>query len=656
MRILAILGFCLMSNGLASAQQPPVDAFSRLPAMMYPTLSPDGRRLAYIANDGDTSALYILDIDSGDRNGIGVDEIRPHELIWANNDYLVMIASQADRFARFGSRNPVDMSAAFSVEATNPGNVVQLMRGDRQIHPQSLSLGNVVGIDRRNGDVMIPAYEAPRQSGVSSSRGSDAIQNPRNTLWRVEPDGSSVRREMQGLPEVFDWYVNGNGEPVGREYYDNERNTYRFHAYRDGDWATLIERVTPVLPTEVVGFFGPGEAVLARYINGYRQLQMLDVASGEETADVTGVPGRDVLETYTDPYSNEIVGMGYDDGGMRTAWFDNELQALQEALVNALGNESATLTSWSEDRVRFIVRTDNGDATPAFYLFDNAERSLSPLASEYPELEAVSLGNRQPYSFTTRDGTRIPGYVTMPATGGSSLPAVLLPHGGPESQDIGGFDYWAHFLASRGYVVIQPNFRGSEGFGLAHRNAGRGQWGTGITQTDILDAVDNLVEAGTVDADRVCIFGASYGGYAALAGGAFTPGRFACIAAYAPVSNVGLFLGDSEIAYGANSWIASYWRQVFGGEISADEREQLNNISPFYHARRFEAPVLMMHGRDDSRVPISQSRRMEDALDDAGVDVTYVELRDADHWLTSQETRNEVLTRLEAFLAEHIGD
>ena len=655
MRFLVSAGLLALTAFAAEAQQPPVEAFARMPAMVEPTLSPDGSQLAYIANDGDASALYILNIDTGDRTGVGTNDIRPQTLRWAGNDRVLMIASQADRISLFGNRNPIDRRAVFSVDANNPSNVIQLLRDNRQIHPRNLNLGNVVGIDQTSGDVLIPAYEAPRQSGVSSSRGSDAIQNPRNTLWRVDPADGNVSREIQGLPEVFNWFVDESGNPIGREYYDNERNIYRFYSYRDGDWQVVMEENDPVLSSEIVGFYNNNEAALFRYNGNYAGLRTVDMESGP-SSDVTALPDRDILGWQLNPYTNFIIGIEYDDDGMRTAWFDDGLQSMQTALASALGDDSATIASWSSDQSRIVVRTDNGDAAPAYYLYDNNDRSLSPLASEYPELAEITLGNRSTRTFTARDGTPIPGYVTLPPGGGTNLPAVVLPHGGPEAEDTGGFDYWAHFLASRGYVVIQPNFRGSTGYGVAHRDAGRGEWGVGVTQTDVIDALANMVDEGIVDGGRACIVGASYGGYSALAAGAFQPGTFACVAAYAPVANLGLFLGDSEIAYGGNSFVAAYWRQVFGGEISASERQRLNDLSPFYNAANFEAPVLLMHGRDDSVVPISQSRRMEDALDDAGNTVSYNELSGADHWLTNRQTRLEVLTRLEAFLAEHIGD
>ncbi|MEE2527151.1 prolyl oligopeptidase family serine peptidase [Hyphobacterium sp. HN65] len=656
MRLPAILGLCLIFSSLSEAQQPAVDAFARLPAMAHPTLSPDGSRIAYIANDGDASALYILNLETGDRGGVGTSQIRPYDLVWAGNDYVIMLASDTERFTLLQRRNPIDVSAAFSVEAANPSNVVQLTANDRQIHSMDVRRGNIVAVDHDNGNVFIPGYEAPRQSGVNSFRMSDAQQRPRYSLWRVAADGGNVWRQMQGLPDQRTWLVASDGSPLAREYFDDDRNQYRFDAYRDGDWSTVLDLDNPVFQSIVWGLFNTEEAAVSLYVDGYGSLRPVSLETGNATGDDIAVSGRDILAVHEDPYTGFIAGIEFADDYMRTVWLDDELQGLQDALVNALGDPSTTITSWSRDRTRYIVRTDGASATPIYYFYDDASRNLSILAAEYPELETATLGQREAFEYTARDGASISGFVTRPASGGSNLPTVILPHGGPETLDAGGFDWIAHFLASRGYLVIQPNFRGSDGFGVEFRDAGRGAWGTGVAQHDVTDALHHAVQQGWADAGRVCIFGGSYGGYSALAGGAFTPDLYACVAAYAPVTDLGLFLGETEIRGGAGNWVADAWAEILGGVVTADDRQRLDDVSPIHNTRAFQAPVLLMHGREDSVVPIAQSRRFEEEMEDDNQAIEYVELRTADHWLTSQATRTEVLTRLEAFLAEHIGN
>jgi dipeptidyl aminopeptidase/acylaminoacyl peptidase len=236
---------------------------------------------------------------------------------------------------------------------------------------------------------------------------------------------------------------------------------------------------------------------------------------------------------------------------------------------------------------------------------------------------------------------------------------VLLPHGGPAARDVDGFDWLAHALASRGYAVLQPNFRGSDGFGKAWEQAGHGEWGIGVMQHDLTDGVAALVAAGIADPERVCVVGASYGGYAALAGATFTPELYRCAAAIAGVADLAIMLSFERNTAGAASTTLSYWRMAMGvdetGAESGSVTERLRAASPAAHAERVRAPVLLIHGRDDTVVPITQSRLMERALAAAGKDVQLVELDGEDHWLSGATTRLETLKVLDAFLAEHLG-
>jgi dipeptidyl aminopeptidase/acylaminoacyl peptidase len=207
-------------------------------------------------------------------------------------------------------------------------------------------------------------------------------------------------------------------------------------------------------------------------------------------------------------------------------------------------------------------------------------------------------------------------------------------------------------LASRGYAVLQPNFRGSTGYGASWERAGWGQWG-GLMQTDVEDGVAVVIRAHLVDARRVCIVGASYGGYAALAGVTLTPDRYQCAASIAGVSDLNAMLLQEAAATRHDSISSDYWRLSIGDR--QEDRERIRSVSPVNLAARVQIPVLLMHGTDDTVVPIDQSRRMLRALQSAGKDVRFVELRGDDHWLSDAETRTQMLRELETFLAQHLA-
>jgi dipeptidyl aminopeptidase/acylaminoacyl peptidase len=288
------------------------------------------------------------------------------------------------------------------------------------------------------------------------------------------------------------------------------------------------------------------------------------------------------------------------------------------------------------------------------------------LSLPYPvngDAQPISLGQTRPSvsrehiapvrigEYQARDGLTIPMLLTATdkVFKAGNAPLIVMPHGGPAQHDTFGFDWQAQYFASRGYVVLQPQFRGSTGFGRSHEFAGRGEWG-GKMQTDLDDGVDFLVEQGVADSRRVCIVGGSYGGYAALAAGAFTPDRYRCVVSFAGVSDLPEMLKDESRERGADHWVVSYWADQFGSD---EGKEKLRSISPYFHAENFKAPVLLIHGRNDTVVPADQSMRMERALKRADKDVEFVLLKGEDHYYTNAETRIEALGLMSDFIEKH---
>ena len=260
------------------------------------------------------------------------------------------------------------------------------------------------------------------------------------------------------------------------------------------------------------------------------------------------------------------------------------------------------------------------------------------------------LGESQAIEYLARDGKTIPAYLTLPPGGNrKNLPLVVMPHGGPEDRDSAHFDYLTQFIATRGYAVLQPQFRGSTGFGEAYRNAGRHEWG-GLMQDDVTDGVRHLVADGTADPARICIVGGSYGGYAALAGAAYTSGLYACAASIAGVSDLPLMLIEVARQRGGDSDAIAYWL----GHIGEPMDPKIAAKSPARSVATIRAPILLMHGIDDSIVPILQSESMSAALRKAGKPVKFVKLKGEDHWLSQSDTRLQVLQELEKFLAQYL--
>jgi dipeptidyl aminopeptidase/acylaminoacyl peptidase len=267
-----------------------------------------------------------------------------------------------------------------------------------------------------------------------------------------------------------------------------------------------------------------------------------------------------------------------------------------------------------------------------------------------PSVAAEELGASRVVRYAARDGVEITGYLTLPAGAGDGPhPLILMPHGGPEVRDLFIYDRDAQFLATRGYAVFRPNFRGSSGYGRAFAEAGYGEWG-GRMQNDLTDAVAHLVSTGVADPARICIMGYSYGGYAALAGAAFTPDLYRCSISIAGVSDLAeqaryvIREGDAEEG--------DYIRRSIGDPRA--DRARLDARSPALHAESITIPVLLLHGDQDSIVPVQQSRRMERALRNAGRDVSYVETAGEGHPYWSDTNQTRLYTEIETFLARHL--
>jgi dipeptidyl aminopeptidase/acylaminoacyl peptidase len=235
-----------------------------------------------------------------------------------------------------------------------------------------------------------------------------------------------------------------------------------------------------------------------------------------------------------------------------------------------------------------------------------------------------------------------------PGSSGRGLPLIVLPHGGPSHRDSLDFEALAQFLATRGYAVLQPNFRGSSGYGNGWRDAGRRQWGIGIMQHDVTDGVRAAIDQGIADGSRVCIVGASYGGYAALSGAAFTPDLYRCAVSMAGISNLGRFADQKRQSLGRRSQALAQLRTMVG------DAALLAAASPALHADRVTAPVLLLHGEDDWVVPAEQSKEMADRLQAAGKTVKLVTYPRADHALRGPDVGDRPLVEIEGFLRDHL--
>jgi dipeptidyl aminopeptidase/acylaminoacyl peptidase len=328
--------------------------------------------------------------------------------------------------------------------------------------------------------------------------------------------------------------------------------------------------------------------------------------------------------------------------------FENALSFLREQLPD--GEISFRPQTHDDSLVLVGLSRDVDPGTT--YLFNWDEMEVTELYRSRPELPVEHMAEMQPIRYEARDGLEIPAYLTMPkGVDGEPAALVALIHGGPWARDTWGYDSLAQFLANRGYAVLQPNFRGSTGYGKAFLNAGNNEWGDAM-QDDITDGVQHLVEQGLVDPERVCIMGGSYGGYATLAGMTFTPDLYACGVDIVGPSNLITLLNSIPPYWGP---IRRIFLQRMGDPSTEEGREQLERQSPLNHVDKIAAPLLVIQGANDPRVKQAESDQIVVAMREAGLPVEYIVAPDEGHGFRGRENRLAMFARTEEFIATHLG-
>ena len=635
----AMLAYVFAAIAVAAAA-PPIEVYGQLPEIKDVALSPDGKHVAYILTI-DGKEHFVVKKVGGEILGAGKGDFKARSVAFADADHAIFKASKTTGSVGFVSDWEQSGALSFNIRTKK---VRLLLSGTEDLYPAQSGLGRIVGVRPGTNDVFMPAW---------TDNGGDS---PSYDLYSANLDTGRATRFARGGQHTGDWFVDDAGNVIAREEFNTKTRTYTVEGRKDGSWKEIYRRENVDLPTLTLSAVSSdNEALIAGVrLNGEPFERYVRLGfDGSVSPPLYGEEDRDVEEVLTD-INRRAFGVRF--AGMQPKYKLNDA-ALDEVLATAsrqMFDASVQIRDWSADFSKLLLYIEGGQRAPTYYVLDVARKSMSPIARSYDGLEDKDVGATTPIEYRARDGRAIPAILTTPPNVklGAKLPLIVMPHGGPEAYDAIGFHYRAQYFASRGYLIFQPNFRGSAGFGLAHLKAGYGEWG-GKMQDDLTDGVEALIRNGYADPERICIVGASYGGYAALAGGAFTPDLYKCVAAIAPVSDVEAMLNEVVRERGRKSETFAYWSKLIGD--LKNDKAKIRSISPINAAENFKAPVLLIHGTDDTVVSFSQSSGMESALRKAGKNVTLVKLKGEDHWLSQSDTRLQALKELDAFVTQHIG-
>jgi len=618
------------------------------------SLSPDGKHAALIvAAGGRASGLVIVDLVSGIiANPILRASGEPERLTrcnWTSNARLVceMYTVQRDihmiGFTRL-------------VSIASDGSDMKMMTARTSDYALSLNQNGGTIIDW-TGDGTSGSVFATREFVPEGKIGTNVVEK-RNGLGVERIDTITLKRSTVVPPRINaqEYITDGRGNvrimgTRNKRSDGNMGNTVNYF-YTDTskrDWLPLSSVVSS--PTGSNGFdpYAVDPTLNVAYgfdgATGRSALYKVALNGSLKRELVVARPDVDVDSLLRIGRQKRVVGVSYVTERREAEFFDPELKKLARSLNKALpGQPLITFIDASADESKLLIFAGSDTDPGTYYLFDQAAHKLETILPVRSELAGVRLASVKPVRFPAVDGTMIPGYLTLPpGSDGKGLPAIVMPHGGPASRDEWGFDWLAQFFAARGFAVLQPNFRGSSGYGSQwFQKNGFQSWQTAIG--DVADAGRWLVKSGIANSQKLAIVGWSYGGYAALQSAGTVPELFKAVVAIAPVTDLDV-LREEARGYTNYALVDAFIGR--GAHVAAG--------SPARHAGRIIAPVLLFHGDRDQNVGVGESRLMADRLKDAHRKVEYVEFKGLDHQLDDDKARIEMLDKADGFLRQTLA-
>jgi dipeptidyl aminopeptidase/acylaminoacyl peptidase len=628
--LMSLAGESMAADTPAATNLIPAATFADQPFILQPLLSPDGLRIAARSTVEGKSKLIV---------------------------FLIADLKATPRIFDVGDKKIADVNWA------GPNRVLMTISTTLKLEGEDYPVTRLLGIDlttgkaqyldpRSNGflagDVL---YTDPAGAWVLVSSQDDVFSTP--SVKRIDLATGAVKAVEKQRPDVWTWYADNHGVVRAGIAYDEDRWTVWYREKPEDPLKPLRSKISKGDDKGAVDGlrFLAGDnsgMIITNAKTGRFGAYHYDFKTGVIGAAIFENPEVDLTSVFADPITGVVSGITYEDDRWHVSWLEPAMRTLQAKVEKALPNAEDVILNQSLDGNRMLIWSGSASDPGTYYLYDRAARRMDPIAMPYAKLDGVRLAPVAAIKYKARDGLTIPGYLTMPLDRPDhALPLIVMPHGGPFARDTWDYDPFVQFLASRGYVVLQPNFRGSTGYGKDYVEKGYGQWGRAM-QDDVDDGVDWLIKSGKVDAKRVCIMGASYGGYAALWGAIRNPEKYRCAVSLSGVTDLPGMLRADRRSFNAPRYFRD-WQSHVRGE---DKKIDLDTVSPLAQAARLNVPVLIAHGEKDTTVQPKQAHQMVKAL--AGKpNVEALFYKDEGHGLTKKEDMADFLTHLDAFLAKH---
>lgn len=604
-------------------ERPPkiaLEDFFKNPEKSSYQISPEGTSFSYRAPYQDRMNIFVQEIGKDEAVQITFETDRDIAgYFWANNNRILYLKDNGgdENYKLYG----VDINGENLVCFTDFENVRAGVIDRLDDIPDEI----IISMNKRN-----PQVFDPYRLNIVTGEMTMLYENPGNISgWLTDHDGKL--RVALAVTDMVNTTV---------LYRENETD-----AFKPILTTNFKESMSPLFFT-----FDNKKLYAASNIGRDKsEIVIFDPETGKETESLFANEEVDVENLSYSKKRKVITKAYYTTDKVHYKFFDDESEAMYNRVKKELPNYDCYFTSTNTNEDKYLIRTYSDRSLGAYYFYDYVTDELSLIGEVSPWMNEEQMAPMKPIQYTSRDGLTIHGYLTLPVgVAPKNLPLVVNPHGGPWARDEWGFNPEIQFLANRGYAVLQMNFRGSTGYGREFWEISFKQWGQTM-QDDITDAVKWAISEGIADKDRIAIYGGSYGGYATLAGLAFTPDLYKCGVDYVGVSNMFTFMNT----------IPPYWepyRQMFY-EMAGDpvkDSVMLAKVSPALHADKIVAPLFVAQGANDPRVNLAESDQMVEAMRLRGVDVEYMVKTNEGHGFRNQENRFEFYRAMEVFLGTHM--